>query len=151
MLHLTAEEQTIVDQALAILERHMRHAGNALTSPNAVRQYLRLELGNEINEWFSVVFLDNQHRVITFKRLFQGSISSASVHTRVIVQESLKYNAAALVVAHNHPSGCSEPSDADVRLTRVIKDALSLIDVRMLDHLVVCADDVTSFAERGLL
>lgn len=151
MQGLTVEEQRIVDQAKNILMAHMRTSGVPLVNPEAVRRYLELELAAEENEIFGVLFLDTQHRVLTFKRLFQGSISSASVHLRVIVQEALRCNAGAMIVAHNHPSGCPEPSQADRVLTVKIKDALELIEVRLLDHVVVGNNKFVSFAERGLL
>ncbi|WAH62224.1 DNA repair protein RadC (plasmid) [Pseudomonas silvicola] len=150
MQGLTKQELRIVDKARDILMAHMRKAGVSLESPEAVRRYLELELMNEPNEWFCVIMLDTRHRVITFERLFQGSISTASVYPRVIVQRALSENAAALIIAHNHPSGCPQPSQADRVLTARIKEALSLVEISLLDHFVV-GQGVYSFAENGLL
>src|SRR5690606_26633971 len=113
--------------------------------------YLKLQLAGYENEVFFCIFLDNRHRVIDARCLFEGTINGASVHVREIVKETLKLNAAALIVAHNHPSGVAEPSQADIAITRHIKEALALIEVRLLDHLVIAGVDVTSLAERGVL
>jgi len=102
-------------------------------------------------EVFAVLFLDNRHRVLAFEELFRGTIDGASVHPREVVRRALHYNAAALILAHNHPSGVSEPSSADRRITERLQAALALIDVRVLDHIVVGHGEFTSFAERGLL
>lgn len=151
MQHFTDEERGVIAQALEILGRDLRSRGSCLESPEAVRSYLALQLGGEPNEHFAMLFLDSKHRVITFKRLFQGTIDSASVYPRVIIQEALSCNAAAVIAVHNHPSGCVDPSQADRVLTTRIRDALSLVDVRLIDHFVVGGDNVFSFAERGLL
>lgn len=144
-------EDMVINQALHILEKRMFHRGESLTSSLAVREYLRLRLAAEPHEIFSAVFLDNQHRVIAFEPLFQGTIDSASVYPRVIVHKALEHRAASLIIAHNHPSGVSEPSEADKVLTRRIKETLVLIDVRLLDHFVVGEGEPFSFAEAGLL
>ena len=102
-------------------------------------------------EVFGCLFLDNQHRVIDVGELFQGTIDGASVHPRVVVQQALALNAAAIVFFHNHPSGVAEPSHADEAITKRLKDALALVDIRVLDHFVVTAGECVSFAERGLL
>ncbi|NWL45449.1 DNA repair protein [Pseudomonas hunanensis] len=151
MLNLSDYERNIVDQAKTILMHHLAKPGVCLESPEAVRRYLELEIAGEQNECFCVLFLDAKHRVLTFKRLFQGSISSASVYTRVIVQEALQCNAAAMICAHNHPSGDPEPSQDDRVVTDRVRDALKLIDVRLLDHFVIGHGKYASFAERGLL
>jgi len=122
-----------------------------LTSPEATRAYLRLEIGERHNELFGVLFLDNRHRVIAKEELFYGTIDGASVHPRVVVSRALALNAAAVVFYHNHPSGVAEPSQSDLRITQRLKDALALVDIRVLDHLVVSTEDATSLAERGLL
>jgi len=100
---------------------------------------------------FACVFLDNRHRIIAFEELFQGTIDGASVHPRVVVQKALENNAAAVIFAHNHPSGVAEPSMADQRITQRLKDALALVEIRVLDHFIVTAEDSISFAERSLL
>lgn len=143
-------EQGILEQAFAILSRrHQR--GELLSSPDATRDFLRLRLASEPNEVFGCIFLDNRHRIIAVEDLFHGTIDGASVYPRVIVQRALAHNAAALVAFHNHPSGVAEPSQSDIRITARIKEALALIEVRLLDHLVVSVETSTSFAERGLL
>ena len=124
--------------------------GDALTDPDAVRFYLVSKLRDYRFEVFACLFLDNRHRVIQFEELFRGTIDSASVHPREVVRRCLFHNAAAVIFAHNHPSGIAEPSQSDERITQKLKDALQLIDVRVLDHFVV-GDTVVSFAERGLL
>lgn len=148
---LTAREQATVQRALRILERALGTPGEELTSPPAVADYLRLRLALKPHEVFCLLTLDNRHRVLQFQEMFRGTIDGASVHPREIVKEVLRVNAAAVIVAHNHPSGVPEPSQADRTLTRRIQDALALVDVRLLDHFVVGGNQVVSFAERGLL
>ena len=125
--------------------------GDTLTSPQATRRYLQAQLMDEGREVFACLFLDSQHRVIIFEPLFFGTIDAASVYPREVVKCCLRHNAAAVIFAHNHPSGVSEPSQADKRITERLCDALALVDVRVLDHFVVGDGEVTSFAERGLL
>jgi len=122
---------------------------NAMENPNQVKEYVQSRLMNKTNEVFAAIFLDNQHHVIAFEELFFGTINASSVHPRVILQGCLKHNAAAVIVAHNHPSGVAEPSISDIDITATIKAALNLIDVRLLDHLVVASHRVVSLAERG--
>jgi DNA repair protein RadC len=117
----------------------------------AVKDHLRLELGVLEHEVFCVLFLDAQHRIIALKQMFRGTVSQTSVYPREVVKEALSVNAAAVILAHNHPSGSVEPSRADEFLTQTLKTALALVDVRVLDHLVVAGADVCSFAERGLV
>ena len=144
-------------QLQAGLEMARRHLGEALergkplTDPAATRKYLLAKLRDMPHEVFACLYLDNRHRVIAFEELFQGTIDGASVHPREVVRAALKHNAAALIFAHNHPSGVAEPSDADRRLTSRLKDALALVDIRVLDHFVVGDGEVASFAERGWL
>lgn len=140
--------------ALELGRRHLAEAmerGDPLTSPDATRSFLKARLRDLPHEVFAALFLDNRHRVIRYEELFRGTIDGASVHPREVVKEALKLNAAALIFAHNHPSGIAEPSHADERLTRRLRDALSLVDIRVLDHLVVGDGQMVSFAERGLL
>jgi len=125
--------------------------GDALNSPRAVRDYLQLLLGGRQQEVFLVLFLDTQHRVIASEELFHGTLSQTSVYPREVVKRALAHNAAALILAHNHPSGVAEPSQADQLLTNALKQALGLVDVRVLDHFVVAMGNILSFAERGLL
>ena len=146
-----ATPDELIALALSIVEAGIRHGGDALTSPAAVRDYLRLRLGRAEREIFACLFLDNRHRVIQFEELFAGTLSSCTVHPREVVRAALRVNAAAVIFVHNHPSGVAEPSHADERLTRSLRDALTLVEVRVLDHVIVAGGDSVSFAERGLL
>jgi DNA repair protein RadC len=140
--------------ALEIARRTLREkldAGAALSGPGAVRDYLRLMLHARPHEVFVVVFLDAQHRVVASEELFRGTLTQTSVYPREVVKRALHHNAAAVILAHNHPSGVAEPSRADEALTAALKQALGLVDVRVLDHFVVAGDGALSFAERGLL
>jgi DNA repair protein RadC len=144
-------------QLLAALELARRALGeqlavrNALSSPRAVGDYLRLTLAGRDHEVFVAVLLDAQHRVISCEELFRGTLTQTSVYPREVVKCALRHNAAAVILAHNHPSGVAEPSQADEMLTRSLRSALALVDVKVLDHFVVAADRTMSFAERGLL
>ena len=149
--------QAKVAQLLATVELSRRALGetlavrNALTSPSAVRDFLRLSLASKEHEVFVAVFLDAQHRVICTEEMFRGSLTQTSVYPREVVKAALKNNAAAIIFAHNHPSGVAEPSHADEALTRSLRSALGLVDVRVLDHFIVAGSATLSFAERGLL
>ena len=122
-----------------------------LASPEAVRDYLQLQLGSRPYEVFAVMFLDSQHRLIVLEELFRGTLSQTSVYPREVVVRALALNAASVVLAHNHPSGSAQPSRADEALTQTLKAALGLVDVRVLDHFVVTSTETVSMAERGLL
>ncbi len=124
---------------------------DALTSPASVRDYLRMTLTGRDYEVFMVLFLDAQHRVLESEEMFRGTLTQTSVYPREVVKTSLVHNAAAVIFAHNHPSGVAEPSHADEALTRALKQALVLVDVRVLDHFVVAGSGLVSFAERGLI
>ena len=139
-----------IERALKVLQARMR-AGEALSSPSAVRTYLQLKLAPLPHEVFAVVFLDAQNRVLAFEELFRGTLTQTSVYPREVVKAALAHNAAAVILGHNHPSGVAEPSRADELLTRSLREALALVDVRLLDHMVVGRGEVVSFAERGLL
>jgi DNA repair protein RadC len=132
------------------LAESMRHR-DALESVAAVRDYLRLTIGRREQEVFMALFLDNKHRVIAPEELFRGTLSQASVYPREVVKRSMALNAAAVIFAHNHPSGVADPSAADQAITRALRNALELLDVRVLDHLVIAGNEVVSFAEQGLL
>jgi len=144
-------------QLQAVLEMARRHhyetlqRGDALSDPAATRRYLSARLRHQPFEVFACLFLDNRHRVIGFDELFRGTIDGASVHPREVVRRALGHNAAAVILAHNHPSGVAEPSAADQTLTQRLKDALGLVDVRVLDHFVIGDGEAVSFAERGWL
>ena len=144
-------EDRIVQQAIALLERRMFKAGTALRNPSEGCDYLRLMLVGEPNEIFAVLLLDTRHKVLAYEPLFRGTIDGASVYPRVVVQRALAANAAAVIFAHQHPSGNSEPSAADRAITRRLKDALDLIDIRVLDHFIIGEGRPYSFAENGLL
>lgn len=133
------------------LQALVSREGLQLDDPALVRDYLCAWLGNRQSEVFGCLFLDNRHRILAAEELFFGTIDGASVHPREVVRECLKHNAASVIFVHNHPSGLAEPSQADERITQKLKDALRLIDVRVLDHFVVGTDALVSFAERGLL
>ncbi|OKN29643.1 DNA repair protein RadC [Klebsiella pneumoniae] len=148
---MTPYAQRTIRRALNILERQLREPGAAFTTSSSVRDWLRLQLTQEQREEFSVLWLDNQHRLIAYDTLFLGTINTITVHPREIVKAGLKHNAAAAILAHNHPSGLAEPSHADRQMTERLKNALELVDIRLLDHLVVGGMDVISFAERGWL
>lgn len=144
-------------QLQAILElshRHLREqleGRDVLTSSELTREYLRARLRHYEHEVFACLYLDNQHRVVSLEELFCGTIDGAAVYPREVVKRCLHNNAAAVIFAHNHPSGVSEPSQADISITQRLKTALNTIDVRVLDHIVVGSNDVVSFAERGLI
>ncbi|MFM1897640.1 MAG: hypothetical protein RLZZ385_2714 [Pseudomonadota bacterium] len=124
---------------------------DVLSSSAATREYLRARFRGHKSEVFSCLFLNNQHHIVTIEEMFQGTIDGAAVYPREVVRRCLDHNAAAVIFAHNHPSGVAEPSQADIAITRRLKTALDTIDVRVLDHFVVGDPDVVSFAERGLL
>lgn len=144
-------------QLQAVLEMAKRHLlevlqrDTVLSSPTEVRNYLKAQLRDYQREVFLCLFLDTQHRVICSEELFQGTIDASSVYPRDVVQRALGLNAAAVIFAHNHPSGINEPSQADQRITLRLRDALALVDIRVLDHMIVGDGPVLSMAERGLL
>ena len=143
-------DDEIISKALSILSERIQ-VTDSLTSPTATRQFLRLAIGAEEREVFGVVLLDNQHRVLDAVPLFFGTIDGASVYAREVVKLSLDKGAAAVIFYHNHPSGVCQPSEADKIITSRLKQALGLIDVRVLDHLIVTACDSYSFADHGLI
>lgn len=147
---LNLSEGEVLTWAQAILEERFKRS-NYLTNPDLVRDYLKAQLALEEREVFAVILLDNQHGVLGFQRLFYGTIDAASVYPREVIKAVLNANAAAVIFAHNHPSGHAEPSQADIVLTRHLKASLATVDVRLLDHLVIGGADTISFAERGLL
>jgi len=143
------EDEIILLARAIVTERFRRLA--SLNAPKDARDYLLMELGQEEHEIFAVIFLDNRHRVIAFEKMFHGTIDGASVHPREVVKRALFHNASAVVLSHNHPSGVTEPSEADKRITTRLAEALRLVDVRVLDHIIVSGVSTTSFAERGLI
>jgi len=145
-----AQLAAIMELARRCLREDLR-AGNALTSPGAVRDYLRAAIGGHEHEVFVCLWLDAQHRVTACEELFRGTLTQTSVYPREIVKAALRANAAAVIFAHNHPSGAAQPSRADELLTRNLKDALALVEIKVLDHFIVAGRQTLSFAERGLL
>lgn len=148
-------EDGILEYAKEILHKRMQEFSTreygALTSPELVTNFLKFELSTDKNESFGVLFLDNQHNLIKFERIFQGTIDGASVYPRVIIQKALEHNASAIILAHNHPSGIAEASSSDIGITNRIKEACNMIDIRVLDHIIVAHNLTTSFAQKGLI
>ncbi len=148
----TGNEKLLAAQELVrrALKEELKHR-DALSSPSMVRDFLRLLLSGKEYEVFVVLFLDAQNRVIESEELFRGTLTQTSVYPREVVKAALRHNAAAVIFAHNHPSGVAEPSHADQILTQSLKQALALVDVKVLDHFIVAGLGVLSFAERGLI
>ena len=142
------EKSSVIKLALAVLSARYR-PGRSFTSPEDIEGFLRLKLAGRRNEVFGIVYLDTRHRLIEIAELFNGTVDGAAVYPRVVVQQALEKNAAAVVLFHNHPSGVAEPSEADRGITQKLSRALDLIDVRLLDHLVVTDGAFVSLAERG--
>ncbi|MDR2876110.1 MAG: DNA repair protein RadC [Methylobacillus sp.] len=145
-----AQLQAVFEMARRALNEQLQQR-DALTSPQQVRDFLRLKLGGLTREVFMVLFLDAKNRVIAQEELFAGTLSHTNVYPREVVKRALHHNAAAVLLAHNHPSGEEEPSQSDKHLTQALKKALELVDVRVLDHFVIAGNAVLSFAERGLI
>ena len=144
----TAEQ--ILAAARKVIDQKIQR-GEAFTSPELIKEYLVTKLAGFEHEVFAAVFLDSKHRLIDYVEIFRGTIDSASVYPREVVKEALRVNAAAAIFSHNHPSGHPEPSEADKVITQRLKEALALIDVRSLDHIIVAGQRTVSFAEQGLL
>lgn len=147
---MTPYETQVVAKALQIVGKQL-HLGPVFDSPTAVKDYLCLKLGNLEREVFAVMFLTTQHQLIAYEELFTGSLSQTSVYPRVVVQKALAYNCGAVLLSHNHPSGMCDASRADEHLTMTLKQALALVDVRVLDHIIVSGNRSRSMAETGLL
>jgi DNA repair protein RadC len=145
-----AQLQAVLEMSRRYLQEQLAQS-DALTSPEHTRRYLQSKLRHYPHEVFSCLFLDNRHRVIRYEELFRGTIDGASVHPREVVKRALEYNAAALILAHNHPSGVAEPSQADRQITAHLKQALALVDIRVLDHIVIGEGEPVSLAELGML
>ncbi|HWW31782.1 MAG TPA: DNA repair protein RadC [Steroidobacteraceae bacterium] len=149
-----AARYAVLKAALELARRHFREAlrlGPALAAPEATRAFLLAQLRDRPYEVFCCLYLDNRHRLIVFEELFRGTIDRAGVHPREVLRQTLSHNAAAVIFAHNHPSGVLEPSQADELITRRLKEALALVDVRVLDHFIIGEGTCFSFAEHGLL
>ena len=148
---MPAAAQRVIKRALTLLEHQLREPGATFTSTTTAKDWLRLKMGGLEREVFMVLYLDNQHRLLDSEILFKGSINSTEVHPREVVKAVLRRNAAAVIFAHNHPSGETMPSESDKRTTQRLQAALTLVDVRILDHLVIGNTAAFSFAEHGLL
>lgn len=144
-----AREDRTIDQALRILEQRVSGLGPSLSEVTTCGAFFRLRLGSEEREHFEAAFLNTRHQLIAVERLFSGTVDGAEVHPRIVVQRALALNASAVLLAHNHPSGSTEPSAADRALTARLKAALGLVDIRLLDHFVVTAGEAVSMAARG--
>ncbi|QSP95254.1 DNA repair protein RadC [Marinobacter salinisoli] len=145
-----AQVQAAMEMARRVMDEPLRQ-GDPLRSPEDTRRFLTSRLGTYHHEVFAGLFLDNRHRVLQYRELFRGTIDGAAVYPREVVRQALEDNAAAVIFAHNHPSGAAEPSQADIELTRRLQEALGLVDIRVLDHMVVGHGEVVSLAERGLM
>jgi DNA repair protein RadC len=145
-----ASFQEVLDATRSALAKRVRR-GTGFTSPRITADYLRVRLSTLDHEVFCVIYLTKRHQFIACEDLFRGTIDGASVYPREVLKAALKHNAAAVILAHNHPSGVAEPSQADLDITRQLKKALDLVDIRVLDHLIIAGGDTVSFAERGLV
>ena len=149
-VEFTSNQQATIQEAIGILESRLKTT-KAFTNPSDVKQFCQLQIAQEIDEYFCCLFLDSQHRLLAFEKLFRGTVDGAAVYPRVVVRRALELNAAALIFTHNHPSGLPEPSTADKRITTRLSDALALVDIRVLDHVIVGTDGTSSMAEAGLM
>lgn len=143
-------ENEIIAQARVIIASRLKKNRQPMTSPMLVKDFLNIELHSKEREVFGVIFLDNQNKMITYIEMFQGTIDAASVYPREVIKEALKQNCVSLILAHNHPSGSSLPSEADKKITRHIQDACDLVGLRVLDHIIV-GENTFSFAEAGIM
>ena len=144
--------QQIIEAAIDIMKGMLTKSNiESFTNPDITKQFIKLKLALQEREVFSVIYLDNRHRMIEYEELFYGTINGTSVHPREVIKSALKHNAAAIILAHNHPSGVAEPSTADKAITKSLKDALALVDIRVIDHIIVGECVPVSFAELGLL
>ena len=148
--YVEVSSDDIVEAAKAVMNRRVKR-GAKLTSPRMVRDYLSVQLGSLEHEIFCVALLDTRHRLVEFVELFRGTIDGASVHPREVVKLALAKNAAGVILVHPHPSGVAEPSHADEMITTRLRDALALVDVRVVDHIIVAGGETVSLAERGLV
>jgi DNA repair protein RadC len=147
-----ATPEEVIDAAKSIMESMMKKRGIGMADTETVGNYLKMRLGAEEREVFCVLFLDSQHQLIAVENLFYGTLDGASVYSREVVKAALRHNAGAVVLSHNHPSiGSLEPSRADLKITKRLQEALELVEVRVLDHVIVSGSECMSFAQRGLM
>jgi len=144
-------DDAIIAQALAILKSRLDVAKVSICSPDAAREYWRMQMAQKQQEVFCCLFVDSQHRVLACETMFTGTLAQTSVYPREVIKAALNHNAAAVFFCHNHPSGIAEPSRADELLTQCLKQALALVDIHVLDHFIIAGTQILSFAERGLL
>ena len=149
--YLSEDADAIIAKALSILKQRLRQPGHHLTNPGAVKEFLAMRLCGLDHEQFHVLFLDVKNRLVAAEAMFTGTLTHTSVYPREVVKAALRHNASSVIFAHNHPSGCTDPSEADQRLTTNLVQALALVEIRVLDHFVVAGVDAYSFAEHGLL
>ena len=145
------QENQVIAEAKDLLHQRLQTSNQVFSAPRVAKDYLCLQLSAEQREVFSCVFVDSQHKFLAYREMFVGTIDGCTIYPREVVKAALKENAAAVIFAHNHPSGVAEPSQQDIRFTHKLKDALLLIDIRVLDHFIVGGSRVVSLAERGLL
>lgn len=148
---MNKEERKTVDAAIAILNKHLKSHEFCFSNPQATINFLRLKTEQSEREIFSVIFLNKQHYMIEFEQMFFGTIDSSEVHPREVIKRALQLNAAAVIFSHNHPSGVSKASDADERVTKRLQQALSFVDISVLDHIIIGSGEYYSFSEKGLL
>ena len=146
----TTKENTIISNTISILRSRVCES-ECMSSTRDVKRYCQLAIANEPDEWFCCLFLNNQHQLITFKKLFRGTVDQASVHPKVILRRALELNSSSLILVHNHPSGSTTPSYSDINITQKLTTLLYEIDVRALNHLIVTTSNVTSIADLSLL
>ena len=144
-------ENAVINEAIEILDGRLKRGGVHCTSSEEVSKFLRLKLQQKEREVFAVIFLNSQHQMIEYDEMFKGTINAASVYPREIAKKALQVNAAAIIIAHNHPSGIPTPSEADKRITAAIKKSIALFDINLLDHVIVGGGDTFSFAEKGMI
>lgn len=146
----TAHQHAAIREAISILETNFKRS-EAMTNSDLVKQFCQLQIATKLDEHFGCMFLDNQHRLISYETMFTGTIDGAAVYPRVVVRRALEMNAAAVIFTHNHPSGLPKPSEADITITKRLKDSLALIDIRVLDHIIVGCEGTVSMSEQGLI
>ena len=146
----TTQENSIINSAIKIL-KHRVCESECMSGTRDVKQYCQLAIANEPDEWFCCMFLNNQNQLITFEKLFRGTVDHTNVHPRVILRRALELNSAALILVHNHPSGSTTPSPSDISITKTLTNLLSEIDVKVLDHLIVTTSTVVSMGDLGIM
>lgn len=145
-----SSEDNLIREAIGLIESRLRNT-EVFSRPDDARRFCQLQIASEPDEYFCCLYLDSQHRLIEFERLFRGTVDGAAVYPRVVARRALELNAAALILTHNHPSGVTEASEADKRITRRLQDALGLMDIRILDHIIVGTSGTSSMAEAGFI